>query len=185
MKIVRTTLVIAGLALLVGACGSSSSTSTSNSTPSPQTFVTKAYEYSACMRNHGVTNFPDPKVTSNGNGQQIAIRAVGPNAPGFKTALKACNGILPKPTNADLAAQAAQRRQHTQDLLSFARCMRGHGVNDFPDPGLQGQLTIQMITAAGIDPHAPQVATAARACIPASDGVITPATVAQATGSSG
>src|ERR1700733_11046518 len=136
MKIVRTTLVIAGLALLVGACGSSSSTSTSNSTPSPQTFVTKAYEYSACMRNHGVTNFPDPKVTSNGNGQQIAIRAVGPTTPGFKTATKACSGILPMPTKADLAAQAAQRHAQTQGLLSFARCMRGHGINGFPDPAV-------------------------------------------------
>ena len=185
MQIVRAVLVISGLALLTGACGASSANSTSTSTPSPGSFVSKAYEYSACMRDHGVTNFPDPKVSHNGNGQQIAIRAVGPNTPGFKTAAKACNGILPMPSNADLAAEAAHRRARTQDLLSFARCMRGRGVNGFPDPGAEGQLTLQMITGAGIDLHAPQVAVAARACVPASNGAVTQADVAQATGSAG
>jgi hypothetical protein len=185
MKIVRITVVIAGLALLIGACGSSSPTGTSSSTPSPGSFVAKAYEYSACMRDHGVTNFPDPKVTSKGGGQQIAIRAVGPNTPGFKTAAKACNGILPMPSKGDLAAEAAQRHAHTEDLLSFARCMRGRGINGFPDPGAEGQLTLQMITAAGVDLHAPQVAVAARACLPAARGAITRADVAQATGSAG
>jgi hypothetical protein len=185
MKIVRTAIMVGGVALMVSACGSSSSTSTTKSTLSPQSAVSKAYEFSACMRDHGVTNFPDPKVTTNGNQQQIAIRVVGPNTPGFKTAQKACAGILPTPSKADLAAQAAAQQAHKRDLLSFARCMRGRGINGFPDPSTQGALTIEMITAAGIDLHAPQVATAARACIPASNGVITPADVAEATGSSG
>ena len=185
MKLVRVAVMVAGVALGVSACGSSSPTSTTSSTPSPGSFIAKAYAFSACMRNHGVTNFPDPKVTTNGNQQQIAIRAVGPNTPGFKTASKACAGILPTPSNADLAAQAATVRQRKQNLLSFASCMRERGVNGFPDPGEQGQLTLEMITGAGIDLHSPQVASAARACIPASHGVITPAAVAQATGSTG
>lgn len=185
MKMLQACALITGIAVGLSACGSSSSTSTTSSSQSPQSFVSKAYQFSACMRDHGVTNFPDPKVTSNGSGQQIAIRAVGPNTPGFKTATKACSGILPMPTKADLAAQAAQRHARTQGLLSFARCMRGHGINGFPDPAAQGQLTLQMITAAGIDLHAPQVAVAARACIPDSNGAITRADVAQATGSTG
>jgi hypothetical protein len=185
MKIVPAGVVAASAALLLSACGSSSPTTTTKGSLSPQNAVSKAYEFAACMRNHGVTDFPDPKVTHNGNGQQIAIRVVGPNAPGFKTAQKACAGILPMPSNADLAAQAAAQRAKGQDLLGFARCMRDHGINGFPDPTAQGALTVEMITAAGIDLHAPQVGTAARECIPASHGVITPAAVAQATGSSG
>jgi hypothetical protein len=185
MKSISAATVVASAALLLSACGSSSPTTTTSSSKSPQSFVAKAYQFSACMRNHGVTNFPDPTVSSNGNGQQIAIRAVGPNTPAFKTASKACQGILPAPSNADLAAEAAQRRAHTQDLLSFAHCMRGRGVNGFPDPGAEGQLTLQMITNAGIDLHAPQVAVAARACVPASRGAITRADIAQATGSGG
>jgi hypothetical protein len=185
VKIISVGAIVASAALLLSACGSSSPTSTTSSSKTPGSFLSKAYEFSACMRNHGVTNFPDPKVTSNGNGQQIAIQAVGVNTPAFNTASKACQGILPTPSNADLAAEAAQRRAHTQDLLSFARCMRGRGINGFPDPGPQGQLTLPMITAAGIDLHAPQVAVAAGACLPASNGAITRADVAQATGSAG
>lgn len=185
MRIIQVCALVAGTALSLSACGSSSPTSTSSTSPSAQSFVAKAYEFSACMRNHGVTNFPDPKVTHNGNGEQIAIQAVGPNTPGFKTASKACAGILPQPSKADLAAQAAQQHTRAQDLLSFAHCMRDHGINGFPDPAAQGQLTLQMITAAGIDLRASQVAVAARACIPASHGAITRADVAQATGSTG
>jgi hypothetical protein len=184
MKIVQVFAVVAGLALVVSGCGSSSpSTTTSAQSQNP---VTQAFKFSACMRDHGVTNFPDPQVTSNGTGTQIAIRAVGPNgSPQFKTAQAACQSIMPAPSKADLAAQAAAQRARTQDLLSFARCMRGRGVNDFPDPSAQGQLTLAMITGAGIDLHAPQVAVAARACLPAANGAITRADVAQATGSTG
>jgi hypothetical protein len=185
MNSVRVAVTVVGVAVLLSACGSSSSTSTTSTTNSFQSAVTQAYKYAACMRDHGVTNFPDPKVSTNGNQQQIAIRAVGPKSPKFQTAGKACAGILPAPSKADLAAQAAAQRQRKQDLLSFALCMRGKGVNGFPDPGAQGELTLQMVTAAGIDLHSPQVAAAARACVPASHGAITQAAVAQATGSSG
>jgi hypothetical protein len=185
MKTVSVCAVVASAALLLSACGSSTPTTTTSTTGSFQSAVSQAFKFATCMRNHGVTNFPDPQVSNNGTQQKIAIQAVGPDNPAFKSAAKACQGILPAPSKADIAAQAAAVRTRTQDLLSFARCMRGRGVTDFPDPGLQGQLTIEMITAAGVDLHAPQVATAARACIPASNGVITPAAVAEATGSSG
>src|ERR1700733_3125181 len=186
MKIIRTAVLVLGVALVTAACGSSStSTSTTDTTKSFGSAVTQAFKFAACMRNHGVTNFPDPQVTNNGTQQSIAIRAVGPNNPQFKTAAKACQGILPMPSKADIAAQAAAQQTRARDLLSFARCMRGRGVNGFPDPGLQGQLTLQMITGAGIDLHAPQVAVAARECVPASNAAITPAVIAQATGSSG
>lgn len=186
MKLASTAAVLALAALSTAACGSSSHTSTTtSSTPSAASAVSDAYRFAACMRNHGVSNFPDPTVSDSGNQQKIAIHVVGPNGPGFKAAATACRGILPAPSKADLAAQAAAQQAHKRDLLSFAHCMRSHGINGFPDPDDQGDLTLSMITAAGIDLHAPQVAVAARACIPASNGVVTPADVAQATGSTG
>jgi hypothetical protein len=182
---VQIVALLAATGLLTSACGSSSPKTTTGSPASFQSAVAQAYKYSACMRDHGVTNFPDPKVTQSGNHQSIAIQAVGTNGPQFHTAAKACQSILPAPSKSDLAAAAAAQQARKRDLLSFARCMRGRGIGDFPDPTTQGQLTLQMITGAGIDLHAPQVAVAARACLPASHGVITPADVAQATGSSG
>ena len=153
-------------------------------TSSFHSLVSGAYRYAQCMREHGVPNFPDPKVIDTPGRQGIGIRAITrANDPKAEAALRAWKGILSTPSKADLAAQAAQRRAHTQDLLSFARCMRGRGINDFPDPDAQGNLTLQTITAAGVDLHAPQTAAAARACIPAAHGVLTPAMVAQATGS--
>ena len=151
MRTIQVCALVAGTVLGLSACGSSSPTSTSSTSQSAQSFISKAYQFSACMRDHGVTNFPDPTVTHNGSGQQIAIRDVGPNAPGFKTASKACAGILPQPSKADLAAQAAQQRAHAQDLLSFAHCMRDHGINGFPDPAAQGQLThVRRYSGAGV-----------------------------------
>jgi len=185
MKIVQVGVAVVSVALLLSACGSSSPSSTTTTSQSFQSVVSQAYKYSTCMRNHGETNFPDPKIVNNGNQHGIAIQAVGPDNPQFNAAQKACGNILPAPSKADVAAQAAAQQTHKRDLLSFARCMRDRGVNGFPDPETQGQLTLQMITAAGIDLHSPQVAASARACVPASHGAITEGDVAQATGSGG
>lgn len=184
MKTVPTITAVASVALLVSGCGSSAPPSATATTHSFQSAISQAYKYATCMREHGVTNFPDPKVENSPGKQAIAIHAVG-GGPQFAAAQKACGAILPAPSKADLAAQAAQRRARTQDLLSFARCMRARGIGDFPDPAAQGDLTLSMITAAGVDLRAPQTGAAARACIPAAHGILTPAAVAQATGSAG
>ena len=87
----------------------------------------------------------------------------------------------PRPSKADLAAQAKHQQVHKQDLLAFADCLRNRGIAGFPDPDSQGQLTVQMVQAAGIDLTAPQVRTAALACVAAASGAITRAQVLQAT----
>jgi hypothetical protein len=56
----------------------------------------RALRFSACMRAHGVPNFPDPQF---GNGK-IAIRigpgsGIDPQSPEFQAAQKACQGELP------------------------------------------------------------------------------------------
>jgi hypothetical protein len=176
---------VAGAALVAAGCGSSSHTpSTGLSRKGPKFGVEAAYRYAACMRNHGVSNFPDPIVSSNGGGTSIRLvvaAGVG-NSPAFKTAQHACQGILPMPSASQVAAQ---QRQHTQDLLAFARCLRAHGLTNFPDPNAQGQLTLEMIAAAGIDLHQPAILPAARACIGVTHGQITMADVDRAVNGSG
>jgi len=121
-------------------------------------------------------------VSHSNGGTQVAIRVVGPaNSPQFNAAQNACRGILPAPSKADLAAQAKHQQVHKQDLLAFADCLRNRGIAGFPDPDSQGQLTVQMVQAAGIDLTAPQVRTAALACVAAASGAITRAQVLQAT----
>ena len=67
--------------------------------------MAKALKFSACMRSHGITDFPDPQ-SAPGGGIAIRISAKGgassdlnPNSPLFQAAQKACQGImgLPRP----------------------------------------------------------------------------------------
>jgi hypothetical protein len=171
---------LAGASLFVTGCGSSKPPSTSSA--SPKSAITAAYKFSACMRAHGVPEFPDPQVISRPGGQAIGIH-VTPTLTGSsrsKSAQSACQGILPGPQSP--AEQAAQQHAQAEHLLAFARCVRAHGITSFPDPTVQGQINPQMLAAAGVDLHAPGVIAAARACVPASGGAVTQAAISQATG---
>ena len=183
-RVIPVSAAIAGVALVAAGCGAAKTTSTSGSLAGKPSgnIATDAYRYSACMRDHGVANFPDPKVTHSNGNTQVAIRAIGPgNSPQYNAAQQACRGILPQPSNADLAQQAADQRRHAQDLVSFARCLRSHGISRFPDPNAQGELSLSEVEALGIDLQAPSFRAAALACVPASNGGVTRAAVMQAT----
>jgi hypothetical protein len=53
-------------------------------------------KFSACMRAHGLPDFPDPKIS--GGGIQLSIgKGLDPNSPVFKAAQKACQSVMPGP----------------------------------------------------------------------------------------
>lgn len=190
-RAIPATGAIAALALLAAGCGGNSPTTTTNGSGSaagngpPKDFAASAYRYSACMRNHGVANFPDPRVTTSTSGGSTKVAVMIPagagNSPQFKAAQTACRGILPEPSKSELAQQAHDQQVHKEDLLAFTRCLRNHGVNGFPDPNSQGELSLAEVQAAGIDLQAPSVKTAALACVSSSNGGVTRADVEQAT----
>jgi hypothetical protein len=174
-------LACAAVCAAVAGCGSSGPSSTtthSGGGGGPQSAATAAFAYSRCMRTHGVSDFPDPQVTTSPGQTSIRIRAVAKDngSPQFKSAQQACQHLLPGPESESPAA----RQAHAQALLAFARCLRSHGLANFPDPNSQGQITREMITAAGINLHAPNVLPAAKACVGVTHGVITGADVARA-----
>ncbi len=171
-------LTLAAAALLAAACGSSNKPPASASGSQQQNGVQAAYKYATCMRQHGVSNFPDPKV-SGGNGSQsirLAVPAGVGSSPSFKSAQSACNGILPAPQN----STPAQRHAHVAGLVSFANCMRAHGLTSFPDPNSQGQIRPETLSAAGVDIHSPAFIKAAYACVSSSQGQLTRGQIAQA-----
>jgi hypothetical protein len=132
------------------------------------------------MRAHGVSNFPDPVFHQQGSHTSVMIR-VDPSitgSPAFKSASQACGKILPGPGGQQLSGAALQRQ--TQDALAFSRCMRGRGFANFPDPTAQGQLTPEMVTAAGINIHQPAVLHAGLACTSVTHGLLTKANVERA-----
>jgi hypothetical protein len=63
--------------------------------------------------------------------------------------------------------------------------MRSHGVSRFPDPTAQGELTVAMVQAQGIDVHSPAVLHAVQTCLPASHGALTAAKVRAAISNAG
>jgi len=119
--------------------------------------TTDGPKFSACMRKHGITNFPDP------NGQGVITISSGmgidPSSPKFMAARTVCMKLLPnggQPT----PAQIAQRQKQ---MLAFSVCMRAHGVKDFPDPS-DGGLRIRVQPGSDLDPSNPTFQKAQQAC---------------------
>jgi len=121
-------------------------------------------EYAACMRSHGVLNFPGPASfgSSDGikaaKGQMVEVSRSEASSPTFEAAQRACARYYGPPTTSPAPVSAQEMRK----LLAVSRCMRAHGVTSFPDPN---PTTGQFNTPAGIDRSSPLVVAALRACI--------------------
>lgn len=129
------------------------------------------------MRTHGVSNFPDPQVTTTGN--SVSVRQMVPagdaSTPAFKKAQKACAKLQPGAQGATPDHQGPSKTA----LLAFARCLRAHGISNFPDPTSAGQLQLSTISAAGVNVHTHAFFTAGRSCVGVTHGQITVAEVGQ------
>jgi hypothetical protein len=175
-------VAVAALGLLVAGCGGKSSprvASVASSTTAATANQSGLIAYSTCMRAHGVSGFPDPDTTGQIPKTQV-IAAAHNNLARFNSASGACGHLLP--ANGSLGQQETPQQQHTRraDGLSFAKCMRSHGVSHFPDPTAQGELTTEMVQAQGIDIHSPTVLRTVQQCLPASHGALTPAKIREA-----
>lgn len=169
-------LAVLALAVLAAGCGgarpnavanlgSTSTATTSTSAPGPASGdkSSQALAYSRCMRRNGVPSFPDPQTS--GAGVVIGIGAgVDPSSPQFQRAESSCRTLLPRggpPTRAEVAR--AERA-----ALAFSRCMRAHGVANFPDPQFKtgsGGLGIRIGgRSGGLDPNSPIFRAAQQAC---------------------
>jgi hypothetical protein len=174
-------LVVSGV-LVIAACGGSGNPrTTSNSTPGR---ATSGVPFSRCMRSHGVPNFPDPSASGPFQAQVSGphtrvvlsdIPGVNPDSPAFKAAQSACQNLLPGAFAPSLSSSAAAMAQ----ARTWAKCMRAHGVPNFPDPtttapthrgaafnGLVNDINgaFFALPAAAINPDSPAFQHAAAAC---------------------
>jgi len=150
--------IIAALALLAAACGGSPAGSGGSATAGGAAKSPSAVAYSACMRSHGVPNYPDPD--SGGQLPKGDAQQFGVSDPQYQAAQQACEPVLP--TGGPIQQQEHQCMQDSdcppslvQQMmtadLKLARCMRAHGVPNFPDPTNGGASgPIFNITKAGI-----------------------------------
>jgi hypothetical protein len=115
---------------------SSSNSSQKSSSASPAEFRKQLLAYAQCMRDNGVTNYPDPQFDANGNAQfnrsDRGSFADLRNSPNFDKAQTACESKRPD-FGSQFQRTPAEQAAARKNLLKFAKCMRGKGV-DFPDP---------------------------------------------------
>jgi hypothetical protein len=137
----------------------SSGGSGSSSSPDSQ-----AVAYSACVRAHGVPNFPDPKITTHGNGVSVAI-AINPSIssnPHFKSAQQACSKLLPGGGPGGEGSNHQITPSEQSKYLKAAACIRSHGIPNFPDPTFSGGGV--HIEHQGLNESSPAFKAAVHAC---------------------
>ncbi len=181
-RTVSLTVALVALSVLVGGCGgnsptggvaslgthtSTTSTTSSTAAGSPgggeSSPGSQAVAYSACMRSHGVANFPDPKISTHGNGVSVAIGvtpAITGN-PHFKSAQQACNKLLPGGGPGSGSNHQISPQEQSQ-YLKAAACIRTHGIPNFPDPTFSGGGV--HIEHRGLNESSPAFKAAVQAC---------------------
>ena len=60
-----------------------------------QKALSQALKFSACMRAHGLPNFPDPTVEKGGISSHLGGSGISPNSPQLRAAQQACRSLLP------------------------------------------------------------------------------------------
>jgi hypothetical protein len=147
---------VIAIGLLISGCGGGSTSS-----GAPNTGVanigSQSRAFAACMRSHGVSGYPDPRVTGSGNGVQVTISpgTANPDSPAFRAADRACHHLLP-----GLVSTSASAGHDQEQDLKFADCLRSHGVPDFPDADRDGAFTLPST----MNQQAPQFERATTAC---------------------
>jgi hypothetical protein len=151
---VRLFAAIATIMLMLAACHSGSGSRSPMS--GGLSTSASAVGYSACVRTHGVPNFPDPD--SRGNLPKVSPAQLGVSATLFQSATSACARLL-QPSQ-------TQGQQTLSGMRDFVRCMRSHGVTNWPDPTTDsgGQAVFDL--RGQLDPDSPQIATISADCAP-------------------
>jgi hypothetical protein len=154
-------LAAAGLmivAALAAGCGGGPASSSAGASGSPAASGSSAgstyrsdLAYAACIRSHGVPNFPDPKP---GGGFDMTSN---PNDPQLQAAQRECAHLLPPSQQQTTTGHFTP--QQVAQLLKYARCMRSHGILNFPDPTSKGLGAMN-----GIDMNSPQFQSASQTC---------------------
>jgi hypothetical protein len=173
-------VVVSGVLVVAGCGGSSKPNSAGRSASSGGPGLV----FSRCMRSHGVPHFPDPNTPGGGFQVNVSgyhssvsignIPGINQQSPAFRAANSACQNLLPG--GAPAPGQQHPTSAAVAQARAAAKCMRAHGVPNFPDPGRfmpsnpPAYGTVDNINGAvflipgSIDLQAPAVQQAATAC---------------------
>jgi len=123
--------------------------STTPAVPKGGSFV----KFVNCLQTHGV----DAQLGPGGKG--VSIQGGPADSSKLASAQEACREYLPGGGPKQLTPQ--QEAKFLKQMVKLAKCMRAHGVSDFPDPSASGTgFPFAKVPSA----NTPQFETAAKAC---------------------
>jgi hypothetical protein len=116
------------------------------------------------MRENGVEDFPDPKVSANG-GTELSFNGKGIAPKTMESAQAACQHFQEEGEEGSEASPQEQVEQE-EAVDKFARCMRGHGieVTTKVSPGGGVAVGIKGGGGGGANPNSPALKAAQEAC---------------------
>jgi hypothetical protein len=150
-SVTASAIATAVLTLLAAACGGSPGTDVAQ--PSG------AVAFASCIRSHGVPNWPDPNSNGVFDKTKLSSQQLGASTSRVQAAQRACQHLLP---NGGSGPNPAQVQQVKALGLEFSRCVRGHGLPNFPDPDSTGRIPDP--ATVGIDQGSPKFEAANQAC---------------------
>jgi hypothetical protein len=125
-------VVIAALSLATmgAACGGSSPSSSGSADAQTKANAPSAIAFARCMRSHGVQHWPDPDSTGQFAKSKLTLQQLGVVPSQLQAAQRACQHVYPN------SGPSSQGQDQTMMLamFKFARCVRAHGVSNWPDP---------------------------------------------------
>jgi hypothetical protein len=159
-------LLVVGLGL--GACGGgshgpgvatgSTSTTTRSASSGRAAQATGPVAYAACVRAHGIPNFPDPESGGVFDKNQVRAATAGMDVSEFRAKTQPCDHLLPPGGSGPTITP-----QDQQDYLNAAACMRSHGFANFPDPSFSDG-GVNLSIPSSINTQSSQFTQAAQIC---------------------
>ena len=123
---------------------------------------TQDLKFAECLRSNGLRGFPDP--SPNGTFHITSSSGAVPGSTQFQAAQKTCRKFTP---NGGAPPSPAQQAKMLAQSLQYSKCMRSHGITDFPDPqSSNGRVGFSITAGPGSDlnPNNPQFQAAQKAC---------------------
>lgn len=124
-------------------------------TPTAQDPADAALTYSQCMREHGLSEFPDADAEGR---IRLKLGTIDPESAVFRAASDACRPLAPAGWG-----DAKEGPGDAEVMLKFARCMRENGIADYPDPDPNAGVRI-FGPDSNVDPNDPKVKAALESC---------------------
>jgi hypothetical protein len=142
--VLLTALVALGAAGCSGSGRGGSADSSASASASRRQLLAQGQEWVQCLRTHGLTRMPDAQLTQDGYLQFPPVGGYNwkDDLRTHKAIIDACQSIEDRyPPNA-FRPKDQLTADDLRKLAEYAKCVRAHGVPDFPDPNQAGEFDV-------------------------------------------